>query len=95
MSSYTIDQKDRSRYASTKQLGSLNIAIFWRFLIKQLFHSSLLAPRWLSIILYPTRARAIIVKYTPSDLIVVVRQNKKSQIFKPNFFDKLRHMVKK
>ena len=53
---------------------SLVFYIFWAFLIKQLFHSRLLdmrwlwptrryAPRWLSIISYPTRAHGIIVNY--------------------------------
>ena len=33
------------------------------FLIKQFFHSRLYAPRWLSIISYPTSASGIIVNY--------------------------------
>ena len=56
---------------------SLVFYILGVFLMKQLFHSRLLdmrwlyshAPRWLSIISYPTRAHGIIVKYLTLSLV--------------------------
>ena len=65
-----IELLENATTGSSKYLSN----IFGAFLIKQLFHSRLLdmrslkptrryAPRWLSIISYPTRARGIIVKY--------------------------------
>ena len=71
MSSYTIDHKYGSRYASTKTAGSSNIAIRLGVFNKTIIPLALVgyeiviansAPRWLSTISYPMRARGIIVK---------------------------------
>ena len=62
MSSYTIDHKYRSRYASTKTTGSSNIAI-----LLGVFNKTII-PRALVGYGYPTRARGIIVNYTTKEL---------------------------
>ena len=87
--------------------GAQILQFFWAFLIKQLFHSRLLdmrslkptrryAPRWLSTISYPTRARGIIVKYPmekrASDVILRQDSDKRSGMADDSNF--LKHLLK-
>ena len=71
MNSYTIDQKYRSRYTSAKTAGELKYCNSFRRFNKTFIPLALVeyeiviansAPRWLSTISYPTRARGITVK---------------------------------
>ena len=70
---YKYGKRTRDFFGRFYYCFSLVFYILGAFLIKQLFHSRLLdmrrlwptrryAPRWLSIISYPTRARRVIVK---------------------------------